>query len=138
MFKWDASKWNEFSGSMGDWTHGDDFEASVAFLVANDAFGMLKEEMLWLAGWDGRFVTPGKRVGENLLEKYGFCNQIHDSLFFHCDYLLRDEAIERVLGVMREPCLTLSDPEVAPGGLFVDADVKAGVDWANMEGIKGV
>lgn len=138
VYKWDSQKWNEFAGSMGDWAPGDDLEAAVAFLVANDAFGMLKEEMLRLAGWDDGFKTPGKRVGENLLTKYGFCNQIHDSLFFHCDLSLRDQCIENVLGVMRQPCLTLSDPEVAPNGLFVDADVKVGPDWAHMEGVKGV
>ena len=54
------------------------------------------------------------------------------------DEAIADKAIEDVLGVMREPCLTLSDPEVAPNGLFVDADVKTGPNWAEMKGIKGI
>ena len=173
VLKWDPNKWNMFTGSMGDWGHGDDFEACVAFPVANDAFGMLKEEMLWAGGFkltvsshvefadknkyiEGQGNIPFRQTpmelsqldlylqlkklwpskdSEDLLEKYGFCNQIHDSLFFHCDISLRDKCIEDILGIMREPCMTLSDPEMCPNGLFVDADVKVGPDWTNMKGV---
>ncbi len=134
VFQWDSTKWNSFTNSQGDWKHGDDFEAAIAFLPANCAFGMIKEEMLRLAGYLGEF-KPGyylERVGEDYLTRYGFCNQVHDSLVFHCDLSLRDECIENVLKVMREPCLTLSDPVMAPNGLFVDAEVKVGPDWAHM------
>lgn len=125
VFKWDSNKWNEFTGSMGDWSHGDDFEAAVAFLPANDAFGMIKEEILRLEE-------------EGAMDRYGFVNQIHDSLMFHCDFALRDSCIEDVLRVMRQPCIILSDPDMAPNGLFVDAAAQIGEDWAHMKEIKGV
>jgi len=149
VFQWDSTKWNAFTNSSGDWRQGDDYEAAIAFLPANGAFGMFKEEMLRLAGY-----TPNPLVArpaawkawkekqlwfvkdsEDLMERYGFCNQIHDSLIFHCDKPLEDQCIEDVMRVTREPCLTLSDPEMAPNGLFVDADVKRGPDWAHMSGI---
>lgn len=138
VYQWDSAKWNEFSGSFGDWRHGDDFEAAGAFPVANDAHGMIKEEVLRLGGWSGTFTSPGEKVGEDLAEKYGFCNMNHDSLFFHCDNNLKDKCIEDVLGIMRQRCVTLTDSEMAPDGLFVDAEGKVGSDWAHMTEIKGV
>lgn len=154
VFQWDSTKWNNFTNSQGDWKHGDDYEAAIAFLPANCAFGMIKEEMLRLAGYR---MTPDMLVGgpythpyekerfeydqylrtnfkhsEDLLVKYGLVNQVHDSLVFHCDLSLRDRCIEDVLHIMREPCLILSDPEMALNGLFVDSDVQVGPDWAHM------
>jgi len=144
IFQWDPRKWNVFTGSMGDWAHGDDFEAAVAFLPANDAFGMLKEEMLRLAGhapWPSRSM---EKVGEDLLLKYNFINQIHDSLIFHPLIEQRDKCLEDVIRVMREPCPTLYDPGMenlgVPGwtkdGLFVDAEAMVGEDWAHMNTVK--
>lgn len=148
VFKWDPKKWNAFSGTEGDWTHGDDFEAAVAFLPANDAFGMFKEEMLRLAGYRPTagdivdYILSKKiwalRESDNLLTKYGFVNQIHDSLIFHCDYALKDQCLEDVLRVMREPCLTLTDSVMCPEGFFVDAEAMIGPDWAHMEEVKGI
>lgn len=151
VFRWDHTKWNEFTGSHGDWAHGDDYEAAIAFLPANHAFGQIKEEMLMLAGFrptldmmrlplrgmaDWRKLSRwGSQDSENLLTKYGLVNQIHDSLQFHCPISLRDECIEEVLKVMRMPCKTLADPDMCPNGLFVDAAVAVGPDWAHMENI---
>ncbi len=151
VFQWDSKKWNHFTGSMGDWRPGDDYEASVAFNPANDAFGMLKEEMLRMGGYrisqeqifnvimesvqDLKSLWPSKEAND-LLERYGFCNQIHDSLFFHCDGGLKDRCIEDILTIMREPCPTLFDPEMAPNGLFVDASCKIAEDWGSMKGVK--
>ncbi len=148
VFKWDPKKWNVASGTEGDWTHGDDFEAAVAFLPANDAFGMIKEEMLRLAGYRPRTGEDIQRFlaekmiwriqeSENLLRKYGFVNQIHDSLIFHCDESLKDKCLEDVLAVMREPCLTLADPIMCPEGFFVDSEAMVGPDWAHMDSVKG-
>ena len=135
VFKWDPKKWNPTLQSEGDWTHGDDFEAAVAFLPANDAFGMIKEAMLRLGGYEGPQQIWNSRDGENLLRRYGFVNQIHDSLIFHCDEGLKDACLEDVLRVMREPCLILADPVMCPGGFFVDAEAMVGPDWAHMETI---
>jgi uracil-DNA glycosylase family 4 len=183
VFKWDSSKWNKFTNSMGDWSQGDDFESAVAFFPANDAFGMIKEEMLRSAGYrlpvgalkstfedvfeavnKAGFKTEAERDAaladfewyrktlmlkwkqeEDLFAKYNFINQIHDSLIFHCDTNLVDKCLEDELRIMREPCLTLTDPEMAPNGLFVDAEPKVGENWAdydektgNLTGMKGV
>ena len=133
VYQWDNKIWDSFSSSWGGWRPGDDYEAAVAFLPANDAFGMIKEEMLRMGGWAG---WPKKeKVGGDLLEKYGFCNQLHDAVFFHCDQGRKDKCIEDVVRIMREPCPTLSDPEMAPEGLFVDVSCQVGEDWANMKEI---
>ncbi len=147
VFKWDPKKWNLASGTPGDWAHGDDFEAAVAFLPANDAFGMLKETKLQLAGYrispndpryldyiNSKLIWP-KREEENLLRKYGLVNQIHDSLIFHCDNSLKDECMERVMAAMRVKCLVLADPVMCPDGFFVDASCQIGDDWAHMNDV---
>ncbi len=141
VFQWDPKKWNTFSGSMGDWSHGDDFEAAVAFLPANDAFGMLKEEMLRCAGYEIWPSQSRAKEREDLFLKYRFINQIHDSLIFHPDTNEAEKCIEDVLKIMREPCPTLywsgMENEGIPGwtkdGLFVDAEAMIGTDWAHME-----
>jgi uracil-DNA glycosylase family 4 len=183
VFKWDSSKWNKFTNSMGDWSQGDDFESAVAFFPANDAFGMIKEEMLRSAGYrlgsepflrthietqrDGgyfedrpmtdaewkneleRYYEAKKMLAvkesEDYFQKYNFINQIHDSLIFHTDVNLVEKCLEDELTIMREPCLSLTDPEMAPNGLFVDAEPKVGENWAdydektgNLTGMKGV
>jgi len=145
VFQWQPMKWNPHTGSMGDWGHGDDFEAAVAFLPANDAFGMIKEEMLRLAGYRGGYVRFANKEGEDLLEKYNFINQIHDSLIFHPLTEQVDKCLEDVLYTMREPCPILywegMEKEGLPGwtkdGLFVDAEAMVGPDWAHMAGVKG-
>lgn len=149
VFKWDAKKWNAFTQREGDWSQGDDFEDAVAFLPANDAFGMIKEELLRLAGYrvpkdkpelfsefiGSKMLWPYKD-DEDLLEKYGFCNFIHDSNMFHCDYGLQDKCLEDVLMVMRQPSPILVDTTYAPGGLFVDAEAQRGPDWSHLEKLK--
>lgn len=145
VFQWDPRKWNTFSGSMGDWSHGDDFEAAVAFLPANDAFGMLKEEMLRCAGYE---IWPSQsrvKEREDLFQKYRFINQIHDSLIFHPDTADTEKCVEDVLKIMRQPCPTLywegMEKEGLAGwtkeGLYVDAEAMVGDDWAHMESIGG-
>lgn len=171
VFAWSANKWNQFSGSAGDWVHGDDFEAAVAFLPANDAFGMFKEEMLRIAGYrfqpgtlmnegpddlndwlqgkpiwerwlDSKLILPYK-LSEDLLEKYNFINQIHDSLIFHPLISQVDNLFADVMPIMRTPCPTLywegmetqGVPAWTATGLMVDAEAQVGSDWANMKGV---
>lgn len=137
VFRWDPNKWNDWTGSQGDWAHGDDFEAAVAFLPANIAFGMFKEETLRMAG----FRSPESQIwwsrdAEDYLEKYGFINNVHDAMEFHCDYSLKEEAVENLMRITREPCMTLADPEMCPEGFFVDAECKWGPDMTHLEGVK--
>ena len=144
VFKWEPNKWNQFSGSMGDWGHGDDFEAAVAFLPANDAFGMLKEEMLRLGGYPQGYMLGATKESEDLLKKYNFINQIHDSLIFHPEVNQVDKCLEEALIEMRKPCPVLywkgmEDAGLSgwtKDGLMVDAEAFAGDDWAHMKEIK--
>ncbi len=181
VFKWNSKKWNTRTGSMGDWEHGDDFESAVAFKPANHAFGMIKEEMLRLAGYrlrSGQIYIPSKneldihgyrrpqsaqewkasvdrynkdgmiftKESEDLMLKYGFINQIHDSLIFHVFKHLLDEALENILKIMREPCKILYEPGMendglsawTKDGLYVDAEAMQGPDWFNMKKLKGI
>jgi hypothetical protein len=173
-FRWNSNKWNQFSGSAGDWEHGDDYEAAVAFLPANHAFGMIKEEMLRLAGYrlkpnqpfltthiagqglDGYFKERPKtkeeweatldkyakdqqvyyKENEDYFAKYGFVNQIHDAIIYHCDKSLADKCLEDTLRIMREPCMVLADAVMCPEGFFVDAEASIGPDWAHMQEVK--
>lgn len=140
VFQWAPNKWNTFTGSAGDWAHGDDYEAAVAFLPANDAFGMLKEEMLRIAGHEPWPSQSFNKTGDDLFLKYNFINQIHDSLIFHPQEDLADRCIEDILGVMRQPCPVLYNPGMeleglagwTKDGLMVDAEAMVGVDWAHM------
>ncbi len=125
----------------------------MAFLPANDAFGMFKEEMLRMAGYrilgdhadypsylSGKLIWPVKDA-EDLLEKYNFINQIHDSLIFHPYKSQVDELFSQVMPIMRTPCPTLywegmetkGVPAWTKDGLFVDAEAMVGEDWAHME-----
>ena len=99
---------------------GDDHEACIAFLPANDAFGTIRAAMV--------------RIGERGLdERYGLINQIHDSLVFDCARARSDECIADIRGEMEKANPLLTDAEVAPDGLACAVDVKAGRNLAEME-----
>jgi hypothetical protein len=99
---------------------GDDHEACIAFLPANDAFGTIRGAMV--------------RIGEaGMDERYGLINQIHDSLVFDCARARSDECIADIRGEMEKANPLLTDAEVAPDGLACAVDVKAGRNLAEME-----
>jgi len=121
-------------GSERVWTHsktgqrwllmrGDDAEAAIAFLPANDAFGMIRSRMV--------------QIGEEGLdERYGLINQIHDSLVFDCPPRFEDECLERVRGILERPSEVLVDVEVAPDGLSCAVEAKRGPSLAEMEEVR--
>ncbi len=112
VYHWDAAR--------GIWLPGDDGEACIAFLPANDAHGHMKDAMLTIAerGWD---------------ERYRLINQIHDALLFECPDELVEECIWNVKGVMERPSEILIDPDVAPEGLWIEVSASVGINWAKME-----
>lgn len=129
----DVYHWDSKSGQL---IPGKDSEAAIAFRPANNAFGMIKEEMLELAGlpdWNG--VGRGYGV-EDLMEKYGFINQIHDSLMFHCPAGLVEEALDNICRIMTSPSKVLVDPIVAPLGLSCGVEAMVGDDWSSMESVR--
>lgn len=115
---WEVMKWQEGKLVSG----GDDSEAAVAFLPANDAFCHIKLALL-------RLEERG------LLYRYGLINTIHDSLMFECPNGLVEEAIDMVRGEMVRPSEVLIDPVVAPGGLSVEVGVGRGRSWDKMESV---
>jgi hypothetical protein len=106
--------WDAATGRM---VPGDDSEAAIAFLPANDAFGHIKDAMLTLEaqGWN---------------ERAQLINQIHDALMFEISDLLMDEAIPAIKTEMERASDVLVDPVVARGGLWTSVSV--GHDWGAM------
>jgi uracil-DNA glycosylase family 4 len=112
---WEVYKYDREKG----WVPGEDSEAAIAFLPANDAFGHMKNAMIRL---DER----------GALVRYSLVNQIHDSLIFECPDSLVAECIEVVREEMERPSEVLVDPLVALGGLSVEVGVGAGKSWDEM------
>jgi len=100
---------------------GEQAEAAIAFLPANDAFGRIKEALLELDSVSG------------LLERFGFINTVHDSLLFECPDALVEECVASVLPVMEAPSEVLVDPVIAPEGLKCEVGVSMGKSWDKME-----
>jgi uracil-DNA glycosylase family 4 len=102
---------------------GNDSEAAVAFHHPNDAFGHMNEQMLWM-GVNG------------LHRKYGWCNNLHDALQFHCPTELVEECIDTMRNHMTMRSPVLVDGVTAPDGLYVDVEAKVGDDWQHMQTVE--
>lgn len=101
---------------------GDDAEAAIAFLPANDAFGYMRMKMLKLQdlGW---------------AERYGMVSNVHDSLMFHCKRELVEEAIRNIHSLMSSPEPVLSSP-ICPEGLWIGCEAAVGETWGSLEEVK--
>lgn len=99
--------------------NGEEAEAAIAFLPANDAFGHIKDVMLRLED-------------RRIMEEAGFINTIHDSLVFLIPENSLDNLIPIIYQEMTKASTILVDPEVAPNGLVCDVEVKAGKTWNTM------
>lgn len=112
--------WMHKSGQRWLLKPGDDHESCIAFLPANDAFGMIRSRMVELHR-------------EGLDDRFGLMNQIHDSLVFDCSGELVEECLHEVRARLQAPSAVLVDPDVAPGGLWCAVEAKVGQDLAGME-----
>ncbi len=117
--------WMHKDGQRWLLTRGDDAEAAIAFLPANDAFGMVRSRMA-LIGEDG------------LDERYGLINQIHDSLVFDCAPQYEEECIHTIREILERPSEVLVDLGVAPEGLSCAVEVKRGRSLAEMQEVQSV
>lgn len=128
---WEVLRWQG-----GEWrSGGDDSEAAVAFLPANDAFCHIKEAMLRLDRAPVMCGAGAVRDG-SLLKKYGLINQIHDALMFECPDELVDEALAAVPEEMERPSLVLVS-DICPGGLSVEVSAsRSSENWSKMEKVK--
>lgn len=114
--------WEVFTWVNGSWkAGGEDSEAAIAFLPANDAFCHIKEAMLELEC-------------RGLLDRYGLVNQIHDALMFECPDALLEECTGTVREVMERPSPVLVN-SITPGGLDVKVGVAMGKRWNEMREI---
>jgi hypothetical protein len=107
---------------------GEDSEAAIAFLPANNAFGH-KHDCLWAMEEDRSMNDRG------LLERYGWCNDEHDGLKFHCQERLAEECMWKVKEHMEVRSKVLVN-EVAPDGLWCGVEMTVGRNWRDMEEIR--
>jgi DNA polymerase I-like protein with 3'-5' exonuclease and polymerase domains len=112
VFRWDYKK--------QAYGHGDQAEEAISYWLSNIAFGYIREHMKELA-----------RLGMD--EKYGLCNNVHDSLLFHLREELLDEHVRDIYPVLIAPSKVLRHPIIAPDGLWIDAECSAGPNWAEMK-----
>lgn len=122
VMRYDPRKWNS-GGTRGDWVPGEDSEAAIAFLPANDAFGHIRTNMVTLRA-------------QGLDEQYGLMNNVHDDLRFHAPDQWVEECVHRVGEIMRAPSAMLMDPVVAPRGLICDVEVSVGPHLAAMHTVE--
>lgn len=98
---WDVYHHDPKTGRL---VHGDQAEEAIAFLPANTAFGMMRQQ--------------SREMGtKGLDERYGLVNNVHDSWKFVCPDALVDECLHTVKPLMEAPCPTLKSP-MAPDGLW--------------------
>lgn len=112
-----------YDGSTVRHEHGDDYEAAVSFLVQNDAHGYRNAVMVRLA-----------ELGAD--EKYGLIDEVHDDLRFCCRQELAAECLAVAAAEMTRPQPILSDPVMAPEGLWCGVSASAGPNWAEMEAVR--
>ena len=115
VFKWDSAK--------GQYVPGEDSEAAIAFLPANDAFGHKKDAVIRLDK-------------QEWLDRAQYINDVHDEVFFECPNTLVDIAIPTIASELERPSEVLVDPVVAPGGLAVEVSVSVGKSWNKMEDVQ--
>lgn len=89
-------------GPNGEIRNGDQAEQAIAFLPANCAFGMMREQARTFDG------TYHESDGIGLDERYGMINNVHDSWKFCCLDALVEECLHVVKGIMEAPCPTLN------------------------------
>jgi hypothetical protein len=111
VFRWDARR--------GDWGHGDQAEEAISFWLSNIAFGHIRDKMKDLAA-------------RGLDAEYGLVNNVHDSYLFHFRADRIAQHVRDVYPVLIAPSRVLVDPEIAPGGLHIDVEASAGVNWSEM------
>jgi hypothetical protein len=65
-------------------------------------------------------------------DRFGLCNNVHDSFVYVFRREMLDEFLAEVIPVLRAPSRVLTHPILAPNGLTVDVEVAAGKTWAQM------
>ena len=115
---WNVKGWDV---RKRQWTHGKDWERTIAFCPAANAFGHKKAIMRSL--WD-----------QGLTERYGLINDIHDALMFLCPNSLVEECLHTVKGEMESESKVLILPNGR--GFSCEVEQKVGRNWAEMQEVE--
>jgi uracil-DNA glycosylase family 4 len=99
---------------------GNDSEAAIAFLPANDAFGHIKDAIL----------AAGER-GWN--ERWWFNNTVHDSIWMYPLIQEAEECIYSMTELMMEKSVILKS-EMVPDGLWCGVEAEIGPSFGRMHG----
>ena len=109
---WEVMRWQGGAWKSG----GDDSEAAIAFLPANDAFCHIKEAMIRLQPTYGQYLI----------------NTIHDALMYEVPDDALSTSILAIKSEMEKPSPVLVN-EICPNGLSVEVGVSLGKSWDKME-----
>jgi uracil-DNA glycosylase len=104
-----------------EWDHGMDYDKSIAFRPANNAFCQKKIAMLACEE-------------QGYMERYGFNFDLHDALYFHCADSLVDECLHQVKTEMERPSTVLLMPDGT--GFSVAVEAKVGSSMATLQEVK--
>jgi uracil-DNA glycosylase family 4 len=118
-----AHKWSKYTNSW-EKRPGDDSEKVVAYAPANDAFGHVRDCLIYL------HYTLHPETGMSYADTYGLYNNVHDSLELECPAPRVEEAIDLIarLTQRRNPTLT---NRIEPLGLW------CGIEAAVSDASKG-
>lgn len=135
-FKYDADlpeKWKTL--------HGDDAEDVQAFRPANDAFVYIRDAMLRLEERTGpEFGVTWSPAQSNFValdvnELSYLINTVHDSLVCEMPIEWEDRLAPIIKQELERKQMLLGDPVVAPDGLYIECEAKAGGNWGDMKDV---
>lgn len=134
-FKYDANV-------EGHWktSHGDDAEDVMAFRPANNAFVYIRDAMLRLEErlvpeFGVTFLADGRFHAADVNESAYLINTVHDSLVYEIPVAIEDRVAPIIKQELERKQLLLADPAVAPDGLWIECEAKAGPDWGSMKDV---
>jgi len=121
------SEWDYKSGSIRV-TWGKEHDKAMAFPVQSNAFGFVFEKLRELED-------------KGMLEEFGYCNTVHDSVMFECEEGKVENCVHWVKEVLESGSKILIN-DMMKGGFKVECDVSVGKNWAswsekNEDGMKG-
>lgn len=116
----EAMRW-QISRTTGKWerVEGADADKAKAFKPSNNAHIYLRHKI----------IQAGER-GWN--RKYQLVLLLHDEVQLHCPNQFVEEALYNYTKLLEEPEVVLTDPLVAPEGLWCGTEAKVGEDLGSM------
>jgi uracil-DNA glycosylase family 4 len=107
-----------WDSATNSYKHGKDWEKSIAFRPANNAFCVIKLAKLQL-----RY--------RGLAARYGLINNIHDAMLFCCPNKYVEEALHTVKPIMEAKVPQITAPDGSP--FWCETEAKLGPTWADTK-----